>query len=66
MNRKQKIIFIILFLSIFLVSFLINSQNVNAKIHSDDEDVEVRLNCQLKTDSTEIYSTLMPTGTFDF
>ncbi|MFX1476671.1 MAG: hypothetical protein ACFFCI_00940 [Promethearchaeota archaeon] len=32
----------------------------------DDEDIEVTLSATLQTDSSEIYSTLMPTGTYSF
>ena len=69
MNRRQRIIITCSFLSIFLFSFLINPNflNVNAKIHSDDEDIEVQLDCELTSNSLEFHgSELIGVGSYDF
>lgn len=69
MNKRKKAIgTVFLFFALFLVSFFsFPLQNTLAEeTHQDDENIEVTLHCRLDTNSGEIYSNLMPTGTYSF
>jgi len=61
---KKKLI-IGLFLIVFVLSSLLFLSN-NVFGVQDDENIEVTISGELNTDSSELYSSLMPTGTYSF
>ncbi len=67
-NRKYRIIIVSsFFLAIFLLSFISQPLLANAKINSDDDDIEVQLDAQLESNALEFHgSELIGTGNYDF
>ncbi|MFX0188739.1 MAG: hypothetical protein ACFE8A_13495 [Candidatus Hodarchaeota archaeon] len=62
---KKGFILALLISSIFISTllFLVNNSLASKQ---NDEDIETTIHCTLKTDSTEIHSTLMQAGTYTF